>query len=617
VRGLQILAPREAPEKNGAQLQALERELAVREAAKAARAALLQRLMSIELKPPERTQSIALTPELAQKWQASIAFLRERAAALRAELRADESALEDLRSRHARLEEASKGGRASRSVVAQLSGRGRASLELRYFIQSARWQPRYELAWNTERDELRLALAGQVSQASGEEWRDALLTLSTAFPARTAQLPDLPSWRIGPSDLFVPTSRVSSDQGPAFVQSPSLDASASIAGNVVDATNQQPVKDAVIIATSPALPGEQTAVTGVRGEFLLGLLPAGSYMLTVQREGYQPFSQSGLAIQSGRGIKVRLQIIPDSFRGEQVVIAAQRPTISTMSTTTGGTIGREQMNLLPGGLPGGGVGPPGAFEGPSKYGIDLRRSGSPESNFIADGLNVSNPAIGLQGATNHAEFAAQLDGGFALSFAALAPADVRSGGEPQPVALLAETWQIDPERVLYPALSDEAYLVATLKSPSKITLPAGVARLSVDGDPAGVAQLPLVAPGEQLTLALGRDRAVKSARNVRALTGTRGLFGKRDVTEYAVTIEVANPHRRPIALRVVDQWPLPGRDEVESDLLTVEPAPLKKDAEKGALEWRLALKPGEKRELRFSYSLKRPQGWELAQGGAR
>jgi len=58
-----------------------------------------------------------------------------------------------------------------------------------------------------------------------------------------------------------------------------------MSGQIVDATNQSPVKDAVIIASSPALQGEQTAVTDATGAFEITLLPSGTYSLTVQRDG--------------------------------------------------------------------------------------------------------------------------------------------------------------------------------------------------------------------------------------------------------------------------------------------------------------------------------------------
>src|SRR5437868_6843949 len=48
-----------------------------------------------------------------------------------------------------------------------------------------------------------------------------------------------------------------------------------IAGTIIDANSQNPVADAVVIATSPSLQGEQTAVTDASGNFEITLLPAG------------------------------------------------------------------------------------------------------------------------------------------------------------------------------------------------------------------------------------------------------------------------------------------------------------------------------------------------------
>src|SRR3954467_7572108 len=53
-----------------------------------------------------------------------------------------------------------------------------------------------------------------------------------------------------------------------------------LSGQVVDANNKQPAADAVVIAQSPALQGEQTAVTDTTGSFEITLLPAGNYTLT-------------------------------------------------------------------------------------------------------------------------------------------------------------------------------------------------------------------------------------------------------------------------------------------------------------------------------------------------
>lgn len=50
-----------------------------------------------------------------------------------------------------------------------------------------------------------------------------------------------------------------------------------LTGVVVDAATQAPLPDAVVVARSPALPGEQSVVTDESGAFEITLLPAGTY----------------------------------------------------------------------------------------------------------------------------------------------------------------------------------------------------------------------------------------------------------------------------------------------------------------------------------------------------
>jgi len=65
----------------------------------------------------------------------------------------------------------------------------------------------------------------------------------------------------------------------AFAQT----APAVLNGMVVDAATQSPLGDAVVIARSPALPGEQAVVTDSSGAFEMTLLPPGTYSLAVKR----------------------------------------------------------------------------------------------------------------------------------------------------------------------------------------------------------------------------------------------------------------------------------------------------------------------------------------------
>jgi TonB family protein len=84
-------------------------------------------------------------------------------------------------------------------------------------------------------------------------------------------------------------------------------AAGSLTGIVVDAATQAPLADATVTAHSPALLGEQSAVTDKDGSFEMTLLPPGTYGLSVKRDGYTPFAPEGLVLK-GKKVRVKLSI---------------------------------------------------------------------------------------------------------------------------------------------------------------------------------------------------------------------------------------------------------------------------------------------------------------------
>ncbi len=77
------------------------------------------------------------------------------------------------------------------------------TLDLSYQVSNASWNPIYDARVDTETAKLNLIQYGAVRQATGEDWSDVALTLSTAQPQRGTSLPDLtPQW----IDLFDPAT---------------------------------------------------------------------------------------------------------------------------------------------------------------------------------------------------------------------------------------------------------------------------------------------------------------------------------------------------------------------------------------------------------------------------
>jgi len=78
-----------------------------------------------------------------------------------------------------------------------------APVELEYLVLSGGWEPRYELRTAADARSVQVAYRASVWQASGEDWQDVNLALSTAQPQRGAAAPALETrWaRTQPDDV--------------------------------------------------------------------------------------------------------------------------------------------------------------------------------------------------------------------------------------------------------------------------------------------------------------------------------------------------------------------------------------------------------------------------------
>ncbi len=582
----------------------------------------------------------------ASGWKAATGFVEEATARAQAKVRELTQREETLtRDQARRIEEARRTAGASLrerlQVAATVSGQGAATLTLTYFIQGARWYPTYELRLEPKSNRVEVAFAGRVSQETGEDWEDAALTLSTALPTSFMPAPQLATWKIGQRERFIPTpapvpdswrappsptpppplapgedtrlrERLSTLLGqpiapppapvaqapaptppPQQAPAPTARGGSTIVGTVVSADNKRPVADVVVTATSPNLQGEEVVVTDAQGQYRIPQLPPGVYTLRFDKESFRPFSRSQIQLRLDRTIRVNVELLPEAL-SEAIEITATPPTIDVGSTTIGINVDSDFIRRMHGG---GGMG-----------------SGSPmftEKPPVNVPVGLEPPA-GWQRPTLDPRLPASLAGGQALSFPAQRRETVRSGQGERRVPLFTETWPVQVERELFPALTSNAFLVAQLRSPSKQVLPGGEAQLFVGADPSGQAQLQLVSPNEPFTLPLGIDPAVRPERNVRLVTSEKGFISKDDVTEYAVTLEVANPYPFPLSVRLHDQWPLPDDKNVEVKLVSTEPY-AEQDADKGTLEWRLSIPASGKSAVTFRYTVRHPKNWRLQQ----
>ncbi len=90
--------------------------------------------------------------------------------------------------------------RVLRGIEAVIEAPADGEVEVEYFVTAARWVPAYGLHLRTEADGRRrgrVVLGALVAQASGEDWNDVALSVSTSRLDRASTLPIVHSWRLG------------------------------------------------------------------------------------------------------------------------------------------------------------------------------------------------------------------------------------------------------------------------------------------------------------------------------------------------------------------------------------------------------------------------------------
>lgn len=447
-------------------------------------------------------------------------------------------------------------------VLAQVSGNGQATLTLTYLVRGAQWTPTWDLQLQPDTNMVNLSLAGLVAQSSGEDWTNATLFLSTAIPMHAVQVPKLATWKIGVADRFIPTPRpISSPIAPPPPVRPMQKARSE--EDLVRARLQR-LGIAVTTATPDAkVAFDKRTTIDFADESIDGDLA-------------QPEAEE-LDDRRYRGAKMPAEAPPPP----PVQAAAPRSYDSVAESTAlarapGSIFSKREEAYVP----------------TTSYSLSPPPSWSP-------------PRYGADSPVTLAE-------GYDLSFTSLQKETIPSARGARRVALWSAQWPVQVERKLFPALTTDAYLVAELKNPSQQVLPGGPAQLFVGADPAGTARLKLVSPGESFVLPLGIDRALKPVRNVKLVEATQGVISKDEVGTYTVTIELANPYRSPVAVRVADQWPVTDQKELETKLLDTKPTAIQ-DQKRGGLEWRLTIPPQQKQVFTFTYQVKRPKNWKLQQ----
>ncbi|HOX46246.1 MAG TPA: mucoidy inhibitor MuiA family protein [Myxococcota bacterium] len=503
-------------------------------------------------------------------------------------------------------------------AILQAEG-GRVQLTLEYFVPGAAWWPTYDLRYLSSKQEVRLAIAGLVQQASGEDWTDVELALSTAIPGQGIELPELLTWALGEKKEFLPRAVAARmpDDVPLFPPP--------VARATVN-ESERAAKLEVLQQRISELQG-LIAMDGDQGGALLGLIGSGQ---GGGGAGYGSAAALG-SVGSGRGVRSSADKRAYDFADDSVEGELARPDAAYKSMAKEA----RRMPNKPMARP---AAPP---PRPMPSRAPMAPPAEPEAVMLEESVAVAQPIVARDGgpeggsmggesvrATSLALF--DTDSWSAPSFAdAALPAvlaggldyvwkcpnrvTIPSSGQRLQVPLAVESY---PAKVHYeatPSLKEVAYLKAVVENGGERPILGGPVNIFMGPDFAGQGQLRTTGPKESLELPLGADEDLRLKRVVVPSSETKGVFNKDEVTTYKVTLEVGNYKKRPVKITVIDQIPKSGNEDIEIEAGAESPKPDKKIDEDGILKWTLDLPAGQVRKIEFSYRILRPENWQLYQ----
>lgn len=186
------------------------------------------------------------------------------------------------------------------------------------------------------------------------------------------------------------------------------------------------------------------------------------------------------------------------------------------------------------------------------------------------------------------------------------PYDITGDGELHAVNIREEEIQTVLKNYAIPRLEQEAYLLAEVPDWQNLDLLPGDANIIMDDTYIGKSVIDPNSTADTLNLSLGKDKRLQVKRStVKELSSLKSSGGYQRQT-FTYEIKVKNTKLTEVNALVKDQIPLSQIKEVEVKLEDDGGAAFNEEV--GVLTWKLQLKPGESRSLRFSYTIKYPKG---------
>jgi uncharacterized protein (TIGR02231 family) len=212
--------------------------------------------------------------------------------------------------------------------------------------------------------------------------------------------------------------------------------------------------------------------------------------------------------------------------------------------------------------------------------------------------------------------AAVVAGGTAATYIIERTTDIKSDNKLAKVTVMRLLLPSTYRHSCVPKLSSYVYLKTHATNKSDFTLLPGRTSVFLDGAFVANSSMDLVPAGQEFWTFLGVDQSVSVERKELARREeTSGVFGKKTKrTVFDQVFKVKNGKATEIDLVIWDQLPMGDHEDIK---VVLEEPKYEKDSESFKMneskfvEWRHAVKPGEKRDVPYRFAIERPEDMQV------
>jgi len=453
-------------------------------------------------------------------------------------------------------------------IIVKLKSEKEQSVKLMvsYFVPNARWYPSYNLRVKDLKSALVLDYQANISQQTGEDWKNVKLTLSTSNPNQGGQKPTLTPWYL---ILNQNTNQKNNNQSR---YTPTQHTSTS--GRVTDQYGESlPFANVHVVGSTVG------TMTDADGFYQLNL-PNGRNQIQVSFIGYNSvtFNVSrkthNIVLAEKQLTLEEVTVVRDMDVYANNVSQSESIQVATLS---------------------------GAYDISAKEtisSIKAKRTGRKGKNQVTQSATRSVPVK-----------VAQKENVVSAEFVVDEIFSVPSNSKHYTVSIGLIEKDAHYQYYCAPKLDKDAFLTAQLTDWEDLNLLEGNANIFFEGTYVGSSLLDVKFVGDTLDISLGRDKKIIVERDKEKELSKNKILGDKAVKTVKWNISIKNNKNTPINLIVEDQFPLTkdARIIIQKD----DVAKAKIDKITSFITWELKLDPKKMEDINFKYKVTHPKGTQV------